>query len=155
MGRWFEDLLVGDVIRHAFRRTIIEADNVWFSCLTMNMQPLHVDADFATRSEFGQPLVNSLFTLAVVVGIAVPELTLGTTVANLGFEQVTFPAPVFHGDTIHVETEVLETRLSRSRPDAGVVLFEHRAFKHSDELVVKAARRALMRRRPSDLAVGS
>src|SRR5688572_21916409 len=113
MGTWFEDMSVGAVVSHAFRRTVIEADNVWFSCLTMNMQPLHVDAEFAAGTEFGRPLVNSMFTLAVTVGISVPELTLGTTVANLGFEKVAFPAPVFHGDTIHVETEVLELRESR------------------------------------------
>lgn len=130
------------------RRTIIEADNVWFSCLTMNMQPLHVDTEFAAASEFGRPLVNSMFTLAVVVGISVPELTLGTTVANLGFEQITFPAPVFHGDTIHVESEVLEMRESRSRPEAGIVLFEHLGYNQRDELVVRAARRAMIRKQP-------
>jgi acyl dehydratase len=149
MGRWYEELQVGDVITHALRRTVIEADNVWFSCLTMNMQPLHVDAEFAAGSEFGRPLVNSMFTIAVVVGISVPELTLGTTVANLGFEQITFPAPVFHGDTIHVETEILEMRESRSRPETGIVLFEHRGFNQRDDLVAKAARRAMIRKRPA------
>jgi acyl dehydratase len=146
-GRWYEDMEVGDVVSHAFRRTVIEADNVWFSCITMNMQPLHVDAEFASATEFGRPLVNSMFTIALVVGISVPELTLGTTVANLGFEQITFPAPVFHGDTIHAETEIMETRVSQSRPEAGIVLFEHRGFNQTDQLVVKAARRAMIRRR--------
>jgi acyl dehydratase len=148
MGRWYEELTVGAVIPHAFRRTIIEADNVWFSCLTMNMQPLHVDAEFASATEFGRPLVNSMFTLATIVGISVPELTLGTTVANLGFEEITFPAPVFHGDTLHVETEIMELRLSQSRPNTGVVLFQHRGFNQTDTLVVKANRRAMIRTRP-------
>lgn len=147
LGRWYEELNTGDVVAHAFRRTVIEADNVWFSCLTMNMQPLHVDAEFAASTEFGRPVVNSMFTLALLIGITVPELTLGTTVANLGFEKITFPAPVFHGDTIHAETEVLETRSSRSRPEAGIVLFEHRGFNQAGTLVVNAQRRALMRRR--------
>ena len=148
-GCWFEELSVGDVIGHGLRRTVIEADNVWFSCVTMNMQPLHQDAEFAASTEFGQTLVNSMFTIALVVGLSVPELTLGTTVANLGFEQITFPVPVFCGDTIHAETEVLETRASESRPDAGIVLFEHRGFNQSGALVVRAGRRAMIRRRPS------
>lgn len=148
-GMWYDDLTVGDVVPHAFRRTVIEADNVWFSCLTMNMQPLHVDAEFAAQTEFGKPLVNSMFTLAVVVGIGVPELTLGTTVANLGFERIAFPAPVFQGDTIHVETEIVEKRLSNSRPNAGIVLFEHRGMNQRDEVVVQARRRAMILRRPA------
>jgi acyl dehydratase len=146
-GRWLEDLVVGDVVQHAFRRTIIEADNVWFSCLSMNMQPLHIDADFAAESEFGKPLVNSMFTLAVTVGISVPELTLGTTIANLGFEQIVFPKPVFHGDTIRVETEIMEVRDSGSRPNVGIVLFEHRAHNQIGDLVVRAQRRAMIKRR--------
>jgi acyl dehydratase len=149
MGQWYEDLEVGVVIDHVLRRTIIEADNVWFSCITMNMQPLHVDAEFAASSEFRRPLVNSMFTLAVVIGLSVPETTLGTTVANLGFGRVDFPAPVFYGDTISVQTEVLDARLSRSRSDAGIVSFEHRGFKQSGDLVVKAERRAMMRRQPT------
>jgi acyl dehydratase len=148
MGRWFEELIPGMVVAHAATRTVTEADNVLFSCLTMNPQPLHLDADFAERTEFGQRLVNSLFTLGLVVGLSVHETTLGTTVANLGFETVEFPAPVFHGDTLRVQTEVVAARASQSRPDAGVVSFEHRAFNQRGELVARCRRTALMKRRP-------
>ena len=147
---WFEDLETGMVVRHAATRTVTEADNVLFAGLTMNPQPLHLDAEFAAGTEFGQRLVNSLFTLGLVVGLSVPELTLGTTVANLGFDLVEFPAPVFHGDTIRAESEVIGVRASRSRPDAGVLTVEHRGFKQSGELVVRARRAALMRRRRAD-----
>lgn len=149
-GRWFEDLTVGTVVEHATARTVTETDNVLFTTLTMNPQPLHLDAEFAARTEFGKPLVNSLFTLGLVVGLAVPELTLGTTVANLGFSQVEFPAPVFTGDTIHVVTEVLEARRSRSRPGQGVVTFEHRGYNQRDQVVCLARRAALMRCRPDE-----
>lgn len=125
-----------------------EADNVLFSCLTMNPQPLHLDREFASQTEFGQPLVNSLFTLGLLVGITVYDLTLGTTVANLGFEQVEFPKPVFVGDTIHAETEVMAARASRSRADAGIVTFEHRGINQRGEVVARCRRNALMRRRP-------
>jgi len=148
-GRWFEELPVGLVVRHAIRRTVTEADNVSFSTMTMNPQPLHLDFEFAASSEFGRPLVNSMLTLALVVGLAVPELTLGTTVANLGLERVEFPAPVFHGDTIRAETEVVAARPSASRPRQGVVTFEHRGWNQRDELVVVARRAALMHRAPS------
>ncbi len=147
-GRWFEELTVGLVVRHAIRRTVTEADNVLFSTLTMNPQPLHLDAEFSSHTEFGQRLVNSLFTLGLVVGLSVPELTHGTTVANLGFGEITFPAPVFHGDTIHVETEVVGSRASASRPSAGIVELEHRGLNQRDELVARCRRSALMRRRP-------
>lgn len=147
-GRWFEELEVGFAVRHAMTRTITEADNVLFTCLTLNPQPLHLDAEFAKQSEFSAPLVNSLFTLGLVVGIAVPELTLGTTVANLGFDGVRFPKPLFAGDTVSVDTEVVAARSSASRPDAGIVTFEHRGFNQRDELVCSATRNALMRRRP-------
>ncbi|GAA1667415.1 MaoC family dehydratase [Fodinicola feengrottensis] len=126
-----------------------ETDNVLFSTLTMNPQPLHLDAEFSAGTEFGQRLVNSMFTVGLVVGIAVPELTLGTTVANLGFGKIDFPAPVFHGDTLRVETEVVEARASQSRPDAGIVTFEHRSYNQRDELVCRARRAALMHRRPA------
>ena len=126
-GRWFEELEVGSVVQHVTRRTVTETDNVLFTTMTMNPAPLHLDADYAAGTEFGRPLVNSMFTLALVVGLSVPELTLGTIVAQLGLQDVGFPAPVFPGDTIRVETEVVEARLSRSRPDAGIVVFEHRA----------------------------
>ena len=148
-GRWFEDLEPGLVIVHATTRTVTESDNVLFTCLTMNPQPLHLDAEFAAGTEFGQRLVNSLFTLGLVVGLSVPELTLGTTVANLGFESIRFPTPVFHGDTIRVETEVLAVRPSGSRPDAGVATFEHRGYNQRDDLVTQSVRAALMSRRPA------
>jgi acyl dehydratase len=149
-GMWLEELDVGSVVRHPVTRTVTESDNVLFSCLTMNPQPLHVDADYAATTEFGRPLVNSLFTLGLVVGLTVRDLTLHTTVANLGFSLVEFPAPVFAGDTIKVETEVLATRLSASRPGQGIVTFEHRAFNQVDALVCRARRAALMRCQPAD-----
>lgn len=148
-GMWFEELEPGMRVRHATTRTVTETDNVLFTTMTMNPQPMHLDAEFAAASEFGRPLVNSLFTLGLVVGLAVPELTLGTTVANLGFSRVDFPAPVFTGDTIHVVTDVLEARPSRSRPQAGIVTFEHRGLNQRDELVCRAVRAAMMRRRPA------
>jgi acyl dehydratase len=148
-GRWFEELEVGLVVPHALTRTVTETDNVLFTTMTMNPARLHLDADYAAReTEFGQPLVNSLFTLGLLVGLSVLETTHGTTVANLGFEAVEFPRPVFVGDTMHAETEVMASRASSSRPDAGIVTFEHRGFNQRDELVCRAARLALMRRRP-------
>ena len=149
-GRWFEELGPGTRVEHATTRTVTETDNVLFTTMTMNPQPLHLDAEFAARSEFGRPLVNSLFTLGLVVGLAVPELTLGTTVANLGFSQIDFPAPVFTGDTIHVITEVTGARRSRSRPDAGIVTFTHHGLNQRDELVCRAVRTAMMRCRPDE-----
>lgn len=148
-GRWLEDLEPGLVIQHALRRTITESDNVMFTTMTMNPAWLHLDFDYATNhTEFGRPLVNSLLTLGMVVGISVHETTLGTTVANLGFSSVTFPAPMFHGDTLRVETEVVAARASASRPGQGVVTFEHRGFNQHDALTVRAVRDALMLARP-------
>ena len=115
-GRWFEDLTEGLTIQHALTRTVTETDNVLFTTMTLNPQPLHLDAEFAAASEFGERLVNSMFTVALLVGMSVPETTHGTTVANLGFDEIVFPAPVFHGDTVHAETEVVASRASRSRP---------------------------------------
>lgn len=152
-GRWFEELEVGLTVEHAVTRTVTEADNVWFTCLTMNPQPMHLDTEFAASSEFARPLVNSLFTLGLVVGIAVPELTLGTTVANLGFAEVTFPHPVFAGDTLWVSTEVVAARASASRPDAGIVTFEHSGYNQRNECVCRARRAALMRRRPAETSL--
>lgn len=144
-GKWFEELEPGMVIQHALRRTITEADNVQFTTMTMNPAWLHLDFDYAANeTEFGRPLVNSLLTLGMVVGISVHETTLGTTVANLGFKEVTFPAPMFHGDTLRVETEVVAARPSRSRPNQGIVTFEHRGFNQHDTLTVRAVRDALM-----------
>jgi acyl dehydratase len=147
-GMWLEECEPGLVVHHAVRRTVTEMDNTLFSTLTMNPQPLHLDAAFSAETEFGQRLVNSLFTLGLVVGIAVYELTLGTTVANLGFGSIEFPAPVFHGDTIHVDTEIASRRDSKSRPDNGIVTFEHRGFNQHDVLIARCVRNALMRRRP-------
>ena len=150
-GKWFEDLTEGTMIPHALRRTVTEADNVGFTTMTMNPAWLHLDFDYAEReTEFGKPLVNSLLTLGIVIGISVHETTLGTTVANLGFDRIDFPAPVFHGDTLRVVTEVLAARASSSRPTQGVVTFEHRAYNQDDVLVCRCRRNALMRRRPTE-----
>jgi acyl dehydratase len=148
MGRWFEELEVGLTIDHAVTRTITEADNTLFSVMTMNAQPLHLDESFAAQTEFGTRLVNSLFTLSLLIGLTVYETTLGTTVANLAFEEIAFPKPVFHGDTIHAQTEVLAARESSSRPTQGIVTFEHRAFNQHDDLVARCRRAALMHKRP-------
>lgn len=148
MGSWFEDLPAGTEVEHAITRTLTESDNVFFTTMTMNPQPLHLDADFASRTEFGRPLVNSLLTLSTVVGLTVPELTLGTTVANLGFGSIEFPTPVFAGDTVRAASEVLSARLSRSHPDAGIVEFRHVGRNQRGETVCTAVRTALMRRRP-------
>ncbi|MDQ2812662.1 MAG: MaoC family dehydratase [Actinomycetota bacterium] len=147
-GLWFEQLEVGLRVEHATTRTVTETDNVLFTTMTMNPQPLHLDAEYAARSQYGQVLVNSMFTVALVVGLAVPELTLGTTVANLGFSRIDFPAPVFIGDTIHVFTHVIEARRSRSRPGTGIVTFEHHGINQRDETVCLAVRAAMMRCRP-------
>ena len=147
-GRWFEDLTPGLVVDHAVTRTVTEADNTLFSVLTMNPQPLHLDESFAAGTEFGTRIVNSLFTLSLLVGLSVFETTLGTTVANLGFSEIGFPAPVFPGDTIRAQTEVLDARTSSSRPSQGIVTFEHRAFNQRGELVARCRRAALMHRRP-------
>ena len=155
-GKWLEELNPGLVIPHAIRRTLTESDNVQFTTMTMNPAWLHLDFDYAANeTEFGRPLVNSMLTVAVVIGISVHETTLGTTVANLGFREVGFPAPVFHGDTIRVETEVLERRESKSRPSQGVVTFEHRGFNQSDVLVCRAVRNALIHRAPAGSDEGS
>jgi len=149
-GKWFEELEPGLVIQHAIRRTLTESDNVSFTTMTMNPAWLHLDFDYAkNETEFGQPLVNSMLTIAVVIGISVHETTLGTTVANLGFQETVFPAPLFHGDTIRVETEVKNRRKSKSRPTQGVVTFEHRAFNQNEVLVCRAVRDALMHMRPA------
>jgi acyl dehydratase len=148
-GRWFEELPVGFTVEHVIRRTVTETDNVLFTTMTMNPAPMHLDADYAAGTEFGRPLVNSMFTVALVVGLSVPELTLGTIVAQLGLTDVSFPAPVFPGDTIRVVSEVVEARESRSRPQNGLVVFEHRAYNQRDELVCRVRRTGLMYRRPA------
>src|SRR6266849_9809873 len=148
-GLYFEDLTVGKQFRHAIRRTVTEADNVFFSALTHNPAALHIDEQYCREhSEFGQRIVNSAFTLGLVVGISVNDTTLGTTVGNLGWDEVRFPKPVFAGDTIHVETRVLEKRESKSRPTNGIVIFEHRGLNQRDELICSCKRSALMFRLP-------
>jgi acyl dehydratase len=149
MGRWFEDLTPGLVIDHAITRTVTESDNTMFSVMTMNPAALHLDESFAETTEFGTRIVNSLFTLSLLIGLSVYETTHGTTVANLGFEEIVFPAPVFHGDSIRAQTEVVSSRPSSSRPNQGIVVFEHRAFNQRDELVARCRRSALMRCRPT------
>jgi acyl dehydratase len=151
-GMWYEELPVGTRVEHAITRTLTEADNVLFTTMSMNPQPLHLDAEFAARTEFGRPLVNSMFTLALTVGLSVPELTLGTTVANLGFASVEFPTPVYAGDTIHVVTEVTAARLSSSRPGVGIVTFRHVALNQVGKIVCKADRQAMMHCRPAEQA---
>jgi len=147
-GLYFEEFTVGQTFRHALRRTITEADNVFFSALTHNPAPLHLDAEYMKDTEFGKPIVNSCLTLAFMVGISVGDTTAGTTVANLGWDAVRFPAPLYHGDTIRIETEVLELRDSKSRPDNGIVIFAHRAYNQHDVLVGECKRSALMLRKP-------
>ena len=146
-GLYFEQFEVGHVFRHAVTRTVTEMDNTLFSVMTLNMQPLHLDAHFSEKTEFGQRLVNSLFTLGLVIGISVTDTTLGTTIANLGMSDIRFPKPVFHGDTLRVETEVMSVRGSGSRPEAGIVEFEHRSFNQRDELVCELTRTALIQKR--------
>jgi acyl dehydratase len=148
-GIWFDELQLGQVFNHAIRRTITETDNVLFTVLTHNPAQLHLDEEYCrTETEFGQRLVNSVYTLGLMVGISVGDTTLGTAVANLGWDEVRFPKPLFHGDTIHVRTEVLELRESKSRPDQGIVTFLHQAFNQRDELVASCKRSGLQRKRP-------
>lgn len=146
---WFEDFEIGKVHEHPITRTVTEMDNMMFSCLTMNPQPLHIDRHFCADTEWGQPLMNSLFTLGLMIGISVNDLTLGTTIANLGMTDVRFPAPLFQGDTVRVATEVVAKRESRSRPDAGIVDLDHRAFKQDGTLVASCRRQAFIRKRPA------
>ncbi|HLY45431.1 MAG TPA: MaoC family dehydratase [Stellaceae bacterium] len=147
-GLYFEQFQDGQVFEHALSRTVTEMDNVLFTTLTMNPQPLHLDAEFAKTTEFGRPLVNSIFTLGLVIGISVGDTTLGTTIANLGMTDVRFPKPVFHGDTIHARTTVISTRTSRSRGDSGIVEFEHEGLNQHGETVAICRRAALMKTRP-------
>jgi len=146
-GKYFEELEVGMKFQHA-GRTVTEMDNVLFSALTMNTQPLHVNEDFASKTEFGQRLVNGVFTFGLVVGLTVAELTEGTIVANLGYDKVVHPNPVFHGDTIYAESEILETRASKSRPEVGIVRIKCRGRKPDGTIVVEFERTAMFHRRP-------
>ncbi len=145
-GKYFDEFEVGEVFRHQPGRTVTETDNLLFSALTMNPQPLHLDVEFSKRAEFGQRLVNSIFTLGLAVGLSVSDTTLGTTVGNLGFEKVEFPKPVFIGDTLRAETEVVAKRESKSRPEWGIVTFEHRATNQRGEVVMRCRRAGMIRK---------
>jgi acyl dehydratase len=147
-GRYFEDWNVGDRVVHDIRRTVTETDNLLFSVMTHNPQPLHIDAEAAKASEFGQIIVNGTFTFALMIGLSVGDTTLGTLVANLGYDKVVMPKPVFLGDTLQAETEVTELKESRSRPEAGIVTFTHRLTNQRGETVCQCMRTALLRRRP-------
>jgi len=148
-GLYFEDFVVGETIRHGLTRTVTQMDNMLFSNMTLNPQPLHIDAHFcATETEWGKPLMNSLFTLGLMIGISVGDTTVATTIGNLGMTDVKFPAPLFEGETVHVTTEILSKRESKSRPDAGIVDFHHRAYKQDGTLVAECKRQAFMRRAP-------
>jgi acyl dehydratase len=148
-GLYYEDLNPGLVIDHIIRRTLTEADNMLFSALTYNCAPLHIDAEYAKNSIYGQRIVNSMFLLGLVTGVTVIDTTIGTTLGNLGFEEIKFPKPVFHGDTIHVRTEVINRRESQKRPDAGIVFFKHVAYNQHDEIVCECKRAGLMMKRPA------
>ena len=148
-GQWFEEFKVGQVFDHEIRRTVTEADNMWFSNATYNPAAIHIDAEYCRTTEFGKPLVNSIFTLGLVIGLSVQDTTLGTTVANLGMTDTRFPAPVFHGDTIRSRTTVKDIRESKSRPNAGIVTFLHQGFKQDGTEVCTCTRQALMLRKPA------
>ena len=144
-GRHYDEWQVGDRIEHPIRRTVTETDNLLFSTLTHNPQPLHIDAEAAKASEFGQILVNGTFTFSLMIGLSVAETTLGTLVANLGYDKLVMPKPVFLGDTLRVESEVTELQPSKSRPGSGIVTFEHRALNQRDEVVCSCLRMALLK----------
>jgi acyl dehydratase len=148
-GLYFEDFEIGQEFTHPLTRTVTEMDNTMFSLLTLNPQPLHIDAHFAASTEFGQRLFNSLYTLGIMIGMTVYETTMGTTVANLGMTDVNFPKPVFHGDTLRATTKVLSVRDSKSRPKAGIVEFEHHALNQDNVIVATCRRMALMHRKPA------
>jgi acyl dehydratase len=148
-GRWFEQFEVGQSFDHEIRRTVTEADNMWFSNATCNPAAIHIDAEYCKGTEFGRPLVNSIFTLGLVIGLSVQDTTLGTTVANLGMTDTRFPHPVFHGDTIRSRTTVKEVRASKSRPGAGIVSLLHQGFNQRGEEVCTCLRQALMLRAPT------
>lgn len=147
-GKYYDDLEPGLTIKHDIARTITEADNVLFCSLTLNNQPLHINEDFAARTQFKTRIVNGLYTLSLIVGISVNDLTVGTIIANLGYENVNHPAPVFHGDTIYVETTVVARRESKSRPEAGVVTLKHIGRNQHGVVVCEVTRSALFLKRP-------
>jgi acyl dehydratase len=147
-GRYFDEWQIGDTVEHAITRTVTETDNLLMSTLTHNPQPMHLDIEAAKASEFGQILVNSCFTFSLIVGVSVADTTLGTLVANLGFDEVRFPKPVFYGDTLRFESECLDLRESKSRPNAGIVTWEHRATNQRSEIVCTMKRTALLLKTP-------
>lgn len=147
-GLYYEEFFIGQVFKHPWTRTVTETDNLLFTSLTMNVQPLHIDAEFAAQTEFGKPLVNSIFTLGLIVGVSVNDTTIGTTVGNLGFSEVKFPKPVFAGDTIRSETKIVAMRESKSRPDVGIVEFEHTGWNQRGEMVALCRRQGMMRKKP-------
>jgi len=147
-GLYYEEFQIGMLFEHALHRTITEADNVTFTSMTHNPSPLHLDAEYMKTTEFGQPIVNSCLTLSLMVGISVGDTTLGTAVANLGWDDVRFPKPVFHRDTLHFETEVINMRESKSRPNQGIITFAHRGFNQRNELIASCKRSALMMKQP-------
>jgi acyl dehydratase len=148
-GRFFDEWQVGDKVAHTVTRTVTETDNVLISTLTHNPQPMHLDREVAAQSEFGQPLVNSVFTFGLMIGVSVADTTLGTLVANLGYDKLTFPHPVFVGDTLRSESECIALRDSKSRPNAGIVTWAHRSYNQRDELVCECTRTALLLKKPS------
>ena len=148
-GLWFDELSVGQTFDHPIRRTVTETDNLLFTTLSHNPAQLHLDAEYMKGSEYGQVLVNSCFTLSLMVGVSVGDTTLGTAVANLGWDEVRFPKPVFIGDTLNITSEVLELRESKSRPDAGIVTFLHQAWNQRGELVASCKRSGLQRKKPA------
>ena len=147
-GKYFEDLDIGLTIQHALGRTITETDNVLFCSITMNTQPLHLNEEYASKTEFGQRVVNGILTMGLIIGLTVSDLTEGTIVANLGYERVTHPKPVFHDDTITAETEVLEMRESTSKPDRGIVRLKHRGKNQHGDVVCEIERTVLFLKRP-------
>lgn len=148
-GRYFEDFTAGDLIEHRLRRTVTQMDNMLFSNMTLNPQPLHIDRDFCeNESPYGQPLMNSIFTLGLMIGISVADTTVGTLVGNLGMTDVRFPAPLFENDTVRVTTEIVSKRESRTRPREGIVEFHHRAYKQDGTLVAECRRQAMMLKFP-------
>lgn len=148
-GLYFEQFEVGQVFEHDWSRTVTETDNILFTTMTMNVQPLHLDAHFAAGTEFGKPLVNSIFTLGLVIGMTVNDTTIGTTIGNLGMSDVKFPKPVFHGDTIKVRTKIIGKRESKSWPNAGIVEFEHTGYNQRGETVCICKRAGFMRKKPA------
>ncbi len=148
-GRFYDEWQVGDHVAHAVTRTVTETDNVLVSALTHNPQPMHLDHEVAAASEFGRPLVNSIYTFGLMVGVSVSDTTLGTLIANLGYDALTFPAPVFVGDTLRSESKVVALRDSNARPTAGIVTWEHQSFNQKDELVCRCTRSALIAKRPA------